>query len=36
LGVEGPKDGEIKEKVERGQAKSGSETTGNQCIRDLG
>jgi hypothetical protein len=24
LGVEGPKDGEIKEKVERGQAKSGS------------
>jgi hypothetical protein len=24
LGVEGPKDGEIKEKVKRGQAKSGS------------
>jgi hypothetical protein len=24
LGLEGPKDGEIKEKVERGQAKSGS------------
>jgi hypothetical protein len=36
LGVEGPKDGEIKEKVERGQVKSGSQTTRNQCIRDLG
>jgi hypothetical protein len=36
LGVEGLKDGEIKEKVERGQVKSGSQTTRNQCIRDLG
>jgi hypothetical protein len=36
LRVEGPKDGEIKEKVERDQAKSRSETIRNQCIKDLG
>jgi hypothetical protein len=36
LGVEGPKDGGIKEKAERGQVKFGSQTTGNQCVRNLG
>jgi hypothetical protein len=36
LGVEGPKDGEIKEKVKRDQAKSSSRTIKNRCIKDLG
>jgi hypothetical protein len=35
LGVEELKDGEIKEKVERDQAKSSSQTIRNRCIRDL-
>jgi hypothetical protein len=36
LGVEELKDGEIKEKVKRDQVKSGSQTTRNQYVRDLG
>jgi hypothetical protein len=36
LGVEGPKDGEIKEKGKRGQVKSGSQTTRNQYVGNSG
>jgi hypothetical protein len=36
LGVEEPKDGEIKEKVKRDQARSSSQTIRYQCIRGLG
>jgi hypothetical protein len=36
LGVEGPNDGEIKEKAERGQVKSGSQITRNQYVRNSG
>jgi hypothetical protein len=36
LGVEGPKDGEIKEKAERGQVKSGSQTTRSQYVGNSG
>jgi hypothetical protein len=36
LGVEEPKDGEIKEKIKRDQEKSSSHMIRNRCIRDLG
>jgi hypothetical protein len=36
LGVEGPKDGEIKEKAERGQVKSGSQNNWKPIRREFG